>query len=118
MPYLIGLLQSLGVMETESTPSFGIASGRELAFNLAFSGNSEQASLDSLNIDFANTQVEVDANVRMASDFAPMNVSYNLNAGAIDLSPFFPAEEDSTTGAVDLIEETTEPEDSAVNPAA
>lgn len=115
---LIGLLQSLGVMETESTPSFGIASGRELAFNLAFSGNSEQASLDSLNIDFANTRVEADANVRMASDFAPMNVSYNLNAGAIDLSPFFPTEEDSATDAVASIEEPTASEESTVNPAA
>ena len=114
---LVGLLQSLGMMEAEVNSELGIATGRDLAFELDLNGDSEQASLNSLLISFANTQIEADANVRMATEFSPMNVSYNLSAGAIDLSPFFPEEEVSAANETSANEGNT-PTDASVNPAA
>ncbi len=114
---VIALLQSLGVVEMELGPEPGITADRDLAFDLDFSGNSEQASLNSLLINFASTQIEADANVRMATEFAPMNVSYNLSAGAIDLSPFFP-EEEATEVDQESADETLTQANSRINSAA
>lgn len=107
----VGLMQSLGLSAPDSAPLGSIDDNRMLAFDLSFSGDGEQATVPEFNLDLAGATISANADVRMATDFAPMSVSYNVNAGNLDLSPFFPESQE---------QEDTEESNAAdpVNPAA
>ncbi len=115
---LVGLLQSLGMMEVEATAMTGISTNRQLAFEMDFSGDANQAAIPNLSLDLAGTTVEANAEVRMATDFAPMSINYSVNAGNLDLTPYFPASESEAeqTEAAETPETTLA--ESGVNPAA
>lgn len=112
---LIGLLQSLGMVEMESGPLSAVVPDRQLAFSLEFNGDTSRAAIPALQLDVAGTTVEIDADVRMATDFAPTSISYNVNAGNLNLTPYLPstdpASEQEETDPADNLEPT-------VNPAA
>ncbi len=110
---LIGLLQSLGMVDVDTQPMAGISSDRQLAFSMNFEGDSSQASIPALQLDVAGTTIEANAAVRMATDFSPMSVSYNVNAGSLDLTPYLPATNPDTEAEQE--ETTSQP---PVNPAA
>ena len=84
------LLESLGMREGQQDVNFGVDTDKLLSFNMQFNGTDAQASIPAFNIEFAGASIESDAQIRLASELAPLNVSYNVNAGALDLSPFFP----------------------------
>ena len=84
------LLESLGMREGQQEVNFGVDTDKLLSFNMQFNGTDAQASIPAFNIEFAGASIESDAQIRLASELAPLNVSYNVNAGALDLSPFFP----------------------------
>ena len=96
------LLGSLDFKEPGSATGFGLDANRMMSFSGRFNGSAQRAILSDFNLSFAGSLIETDAEVRLATDLAPLNVSYNVNAGALDLSPFFteqlPAAEETPTG--------------------
>ncbi len=83
------LLESLGMREGQQDVNFGVDSDKLLSFDMQFNGTNEQANIPAFNLEFAGANIESDAQIRLASYLAPLNVSYNVSAGALDLSPFF-----------------------------
>lgn len=112
---VISLLTSLGLREEEETFSLGLDAHNLLDFALSINGDAQQLNIPSFALNFAGAAIESDATVRFATDFSPMNVSYNINAGNLDLTPFFPASVDSEEVAVSEDEPDATP---SVNPAA
>lgn len=99
---VITLLESLDLKEPGPATGFGLNTNRMLSFSARFNGSAQRATLSDFDLSFAGSLIETDAEVRLATDLAPLNVSYNVNAGALDLSPFFieqlPAAEETPTG--------------------
>ncbi|MEC8331730.1 MAG: AsmA family protein, partial [Pseudomonadota bacterium] len=99
---VITLLESLDLKEPGPANGFGLDANRMLSFSARFNGSAQRATLSDFDLSFAGSLIETDAEVRLATDLAPLNVSYNVNAGALDLSPFFteqlPAAEETPTG--------------------
>ena len=99
---VITLLESLDLKEPGPATGFGLGANRMLSFSARFNGSAQRATLSDFDLSFAGSLIETDAEVRLATDLAPLNVSYNVNAGALDLSPFFteqlPAAEETPTG--------------------
>jgi uncharacterized protein involved in outer membrane biogenesis len=75
--------------EGQQDLNFGVDTDKLLSFDMRFNGTDEQANIPAFNIEFAGANIESDAQIRLASDLAPLNVSYTVSAGALDLSPFF-----------------------------
>ena len=98
---VITLLESLDLKEPGPAAGFGLNADRMLSFSARFNGSAQRATLSDFDLNFAGSLIETDAEIRMANDLAPLNISYNVNAGALDLSPFFteqlPAAEDTST---------------------
>ncbi len=99
---VVTLLESLDLKEPGPATGFGLDANRMLSFSARFNGTAQRATLSDFDLSFAGSLIETDAEVRLATDLAPLNVSYNVNAGALDLSPFFteqlPAAEETPTG--------------------
>ena len=96
---VIALLKSLDLRDTGPDSGFGMDADRMLSFSTRFNGSSQQATVSDFDLNFAGGLIETDAEVRRATDLTPLNVSYRVNAGALDLTPFFaeqPAEEKAT----------------------
>ena len=86
---VIALLESLDLKEPGPAAGFGLGADRMLSFSTRFNGSAQRATLSDFDLKFAGSLIEADAEVRLATDLAPLNISYNVNAGALDLSPFF-----------------------------
>ena len=86
---VITLLESLDLKEPGPAAAFGLDEDRMLSFSTRFNGSAQRATLSDFDLNFAGSLIEADAEVRLATDLAPLNISYNVNAGALDLSPFF-----------------------------
>lgn len=100
---VLGLLESLALREPNPEFNLALESNRQLSFDLGIEGNAQQLSIPTLDMNFAGTAITADANVRFATEVSPTNVSYNVIAGDIDLSPLFPEAAASTA------EEVSEP---------
>lgn len=106
---VMGLMQTLGVSETEQefrVPSANTES-RELAFNLNFSGDETQLVIPNLTATLGNTELEADANVRFATEFAPSNITYNVISNGIDLTPFASQDEEAATTGIGIADEAS-----------
>ena len=86
---VIALLESLDLKEPGPAAGFGLGADRMLSFSTRFNGSAQRATLSDFDLNFAGSLIEADAEVRLATDLAPLNISYNVNAGVLDLSPFF-----------------------------
>ena len=99
---LAGLMQTLnGGKNLGSGISLGAnlnstAAIPRLSFKLDFSGNQSQFSVLDLGITLGDSVVQGNADIRLATDFTPMNISYNLSSSALNLSPFMTQEEDTS----------------------
>ncbi len=93
---VMGLMQTLGVAETE--PQFSVPEpdreAQQLAFNFAFSGDGTQVNIPNLTATLGNTELEANANLRFATEFTPNNISYNIISSSIDLTPFMTQDEE------------------------
>ncbi len=87
---VLGLLESLALREPDTAFNLALNNNRQLSFDLEIEGNRQQLSMPKLDMNFAGTAITADANVRFATELSPTNVSYNVIAGDIDLSPLFP----------------------------
>ncbi len=98
---VITLMESLDLKEPGPAAGFGLDTDRMLSFSARFNGSAERATLSDFDLNFAGSLIETDAEVRLATDLAPLNISYNVNAGTLDLSAFFteqlPAAEETPT---------------------
>ena len=98
---VITLLEASDLKEPGPAAGFGPNPDRMLSFSARFNGSAQRATLSDFDLNFAGSLIETDAEIRMANDLAPLNIGYNVNAGALDLSPFFteqlPAAEDTST---------------------
>jgi AsmA protein len=91
---LNGLLQSLGMSQADSELTAPQLGQQQLAaISLQFSGNQSEATVPSLTIQLGDALIEGDASIRFATGLAPMNVSYSITGGAIDLTPFMASTE-------------------------
>ena len=86
---VITLMESLDLKEPGPPAGFGLDADRMLSFSARFDGSAQRATLSDFDLNFAGSLIEADAEVRLATDLAPLNISYNVNAEALDLSPFF-----------------------------
>jgi len=98
---VITLMESLDLKEPDPAAGFGLDADRMLNFSARFNGSAQRATLSDFDLNFAGSLIETDAEVRLATDLAPLNISYNVNAGSLDLSAFFteqlPAAEETPT---------------------
>ena len=87
---VITLLESLDLKEPGPAAGFGLDADRMLSFSTRFNGSAQRGQHSkNFDLNFAGSLIEADAEVRLATDLAPLNISYNVNAGALDLSPFY-----------------------------
>lgn len=94
----IGLAQTLALVATEDSLDAPGASARPpLSFALQFNGDATRISLPSISATLGESQLQVDAEIRFATDFSPMSISYNAVSPGIDLTPFMA---DTDTDAV------------------
>jgi AsmA protein len=88
-----GLMQTLGTSASESQEvgSNATTALPRLSFKLDFSGDESQFSISDLGVTLGDSTAQGNVEIRLATDFTPMSVSYNLSSSALDLSPFMPA---------------------------
>lgn len=77
-----------------------------VVISIAFSGDREQLSVSRATFSVADTLMQANANIRMATDFEPTSISYDITSNTLDLTPFMAASE-SSSGASDPQAEAT-----------
>ena len=93
-----GLMQTLGASANESQEAgFNATTALpRLSFKLDFSGDESQFSISDLGVTLGESIAQGNVDIRLATDFTPMSVSYDLSSSALDLSPFMPAAENTS----------------------
>lgn len=91
-----GLMQTLGGSDSAATNFNSSTELPRLSFELDFSGDQSQMSLSNLGIALGDSVAQGNAEIRLATEFTPMNVSYSLSSSALDLSPFMVSSEDTS----------------------
>lgn len=66
----------------------------KLGFALKFNGDESAVVISELTANLGDSKIDGNADIRLATDFTPMNVNYSLTSTAIDLSPFMAADEE------------------------
>jgi len=93
------LMEVLGLSEPQelalTAPSINTNPGQQFSFSLAFAGDNNQISVPELITTLGGNTINTEINVRMASAIAPMNVSYEVSTGPLDLTPFLGEEADA-----------------------
>lgn len=90
-----GLLQTFAVLpEVESLATPNLANQQMASFEAQFSGNTSEATLPSLVLTLGDTSIEANGSVRFADQRNPMNISYSINGGDIDLTPLLSSDDD------------------------
>lgn len=98
-----------GLMQTLSGPNAASAvlnTGNNLprlAFELDFSGDQSQFSITDLSVKLGDSAAQGNADIRLATDFMPMNISYTLSSSAVDLSPFMASSEPLTDDSPSIV---------------
>ena len=95
-----GLLQTFALIpEAESLATPNLASQQMASFQAQFSGNTSEATLPSLVLTLGETTIEANGSVRFANQLGPMNISYAITGGDIDLTPFMSGTDDEEAEA-------------------
>lgn len=63
---------------------------------LVFNGNPVQLTIPSVTAALGNTLMQGNAIIRLATEFEPANINYELNSNALDLTPFMASAEPET----------------------
>lgn len=93
-----GLLQTFALIpEAESLAAPNLASQQMASFQAQFSGTTSEATVPSLVLTLGDTSIEANGSVRFADQMGPMNVSYSVTGGDIDLTPFMASDEEGET---------------------
>lgn len=84
-----GLLETLAlVAPVDGPPQSRGSRPPMLSFTTEFSGNETEATVPSFNLRLDESDINGSGSVRFATGLAPTNISYNLMAGHLDLTPF------------------------------
>lgn len=84
-----GLLETLGLIGADDAldaPSTSAQS--QLSLALQITGDSSRLGIPGLTLTLGNSQLQIDAEVRFATERTPMTVSYNAVSDAVDLTHF------------------------------
>ena len=98
------LLQTLTPTDAQSDLP-RVSSQPPLTVILEFSGDASQIAVPTLTATLGTTQIQANAAMRLATDFEPAYISYEVVSNAIDLTPFMAVDEDAVT------------DDSVINPS-
>lgn len=83
------LLERLAlVAEADRDGAPGLNSDQFASFQMEFSGNTSEATVPGLTVTLGETSIDANGSVRFASGINPMNVSYSIIGGDIDLTPY------------------------------
>ena len=97
-----GLLQTFAVLDADTSFSQPALNAEQMAaFAVEFSGNESEATIPDFQLNLGGADVNANGSIRFASDLAPMNISYSLMAGDIDLTPFMSTGEEPTDAAAE-----------------
>ena len=81
------LLQTLNPASADADlPS--VSSQPPIVLAMTFSSDQSQITIPALTASLGSTTMQADANIRLATDFEPMSISYELTGNALDLTPF------------------------------
>ena len=85
---VMGLLQTLGYAEREEIFSGGVTATQDFGFEIGLTGDATQITLDRFQATLGRTEIQANGDIRFATDFAPINVRYEVITSSIDFSPF------------------------------
>lgn len=113
---VLALMNSFSPAAESNTPSSTSRLPR-LTLSASFNGNQNQLVVSELSGKLGDTEINGDASIRLATEFTPMNISYNLNTTALDLTPFLASDESPTAASTPSNagnSATTQPADTAL----
>jgi AsmA protein len=122
---VLGFMQTIGMRdsdaELDATSSIlSIADQPQASIEANFSGDEFGITIPEVLVQLADSRIEVESEIRFATDFSPTNISYEIIGNQIDISPFLDSDEAETianTSAIpDVGSAAIEPND-AVTPA-
>ncbi len=85
-------------IEIDAGPGIDI-SRDQFTMNMTFSGDERGATLEALRVELDDTRVELTGDVLYAENSRPMALSYRLQASALDLDRYLPADPDDAAPA-------------------
>ena len=88
---VMGLLQTLGYVETPEEFSGEITATQDFGFNLELNGDATQLTVADFAATLGSTDIQASGDIRFATEFVPTNVRYDVITSSIDFSPFTPA---------------------------
>lgn len=113
---VLALMNSLSPAAESNAPSSTSRLPR-LTLSASFNGNQNQLVVSELSGKLGDTEINGDASIRLATEFTPMNISYNLNTTALDLTPFLASDESPAAASTPSNagnSATTQPADTAL----
>ncbi len=67
-----------------------------VVISIAFSGDQEQISVSRVTLSVADTVIQANADIRLATEFEPTSISYEISSNTLDLTPFMAASDSSS----------------------
>ncbi|MDD9889789.1 MAG: AsmA family protein [Gammaproteobacteria bacterium] len=110
---VMGLLQTLGYVETPEEFSGEITATQDFGFNLELNGDATQLTVADFAATLGSTDIQASGDIRFATEFVPTNVRYDVITSSIDFSPFTPAQtedEPAETAENDLAAAAPQPQ--------
>jgi uncharacterized protein involved in outer membrane biogenesis len=122
---VFGLLQTIGIRETESeldatSSLFSIAENPLASVTAQFSGDEFGIKVPELVAQLSASRIEAEAEIRFAANLSPANIRYEIVGNQIDISPFLNSEvvTDNTTPVAGNVVTVIEPNDAVTLPPA
>ena len=94
------LSQTLGLKEPETEFSGGIPETQQLTLSFQVSGDREQLSIENFSSLIGTTEIEAEANILLATNLIPENISYEATVSSVDMSPMLTSDEDDTESEI------------------
>ena len=91
---LSDFLQSLNPAPSDSVLP-AVSAEPPVVISIAFSGDQEEMSVSRATLSVADTLIQANANIRLATEFEPTSISYEISSNTLDLTPFMAASDSS-----------------------
>lgn len=108
----VGLMQTFALVATEDSLAIIEPAPRPLlSLALQFNGDATRISLPNVTAALGDSQMQLNAEIRQATDFAPMSISYNAVSSGIDLTPYMSDSNNEVTAdpVATPVDETSSP---------
>ncbi len=112
---MLALLQTFGIRESvgeldAASSLLSATTAPQANFELRFSGDEFGIVMPELVAQIADSTIEMESDIRFATDFSPMNISYEIVGSQLDISPFLAAEDSEVSDV--LVADSPTAEDS------